>query len=45
MKDNVDEKKDLEPLIDLKKTILIYIIKNYPNTDFAIDAKFKIGFN
>ena len=35
------KKKILEPLIEAKKN-LNYIIKNYPNTDFALDAKFKI---
>ena len=38
----VDEKKDLEPLL-LSKKKFEYILKNYPNTDFALDAKFKIG--
>ena len=38
----VDEKKDLEPLL-LSKQKFEYILKNYPNTDFALDAKFKIG--
>ena len=37
----VDEKKDLEPLL-LSKQKFEYILKNYPNTDFALDAKFKI---
>lgn len=37
----VDEKKDLEPLL-LSKKKFEYILKNYPNTDFALDAKFKI---
>ncbi len=35
------EKKDLAPLI-LSKKELNFIIKNYPNTDFAYDARFKI---
>ena len=35
------EKKDLAPLIMSKKE-LNFIIKNYPNTDFAYDARFKI---
>ena len=35
------EKKDLAPLIMSKKE-LDFIIKNYPNTDFAYDARFKI---
>ncbi len=37
----VDEKKDLSPLINSKKYYKI-ILKEYPNTDFALDAKFKI---
>ena len=37
----VDEKKDLEPVL-LSKQKFEYILKNYPNTDFALDAKFKI---
>ena len=36
------EKKDLQPLITAKKEFN-YVINNYPNTDFALDAKFKIG--
>jgi len=35
------EKKDLAPLI-LSKKEFNFIIKNYPNTDFAYDARFKI---
>ena len=35
------EKKDLAPLI-LSKKELNFIIKNYPDTDFAYDARFKI---
>ena len=38
----VDEKKDLEPLIDAKKEFE-YVIVNYPNSDFALDSEFKIG--
>ena len=38
----VDEKKDLEPLLISKKRFEL-IIQNYPDTDFAQDAKFKIG--
>ena len=37
----VDEKKDLEPLLISKKRFEL-IIQNYPDTDFAQDAKFKI---
>ena len=36
-----DEKKDLQPLIYAKKEF-DYVIDNYPNTDFALDSKFKI---
>ena len=35
------EKKDLAPLV-LSKKELNFIIKNYPDTDFAYDARFKI---
>ena len=35
------EKKDLAPLV-LSKKELNFIIKNYPGTDYAYDAKFKI---
>ena len=38
----VDEKKDLEPLL-LSKQKFEFIIKKYPNTDFAQDSKFKIN--
>ena len=37
----VDEKRDLDPLIKSRDTFQ-YIIKNFPSTDFATDAKFKI---
>jgi outer membrane protein assembly factor BamD len=37
----IDEKKDLQS-IDNAKTIFLDIVKKYPNTDFAIDANFKI---
>ena len=37
----VDEKKDLKPLIDSKKQFKL-IIKEYPKSEFAIDAEFKI---
>jgi len=37
----VDEKKDLKPLIEAEKRFEL-IIKNYPLTDFAQDAEFKI---
>ena len=35
-----DEKRDSEPIVK-SKAKFDYIIKNYPNTDFALDAKFK----
>ena len=35
------EKKDLAPLL-LSKKELVLIIDNYPNTDYAYDARFKI---
>lgn len=37
----IDEKKDLSPLNKSKKNYK-FIIENYPNSDFALDAKFKI---
>jgi len=37
----VDEKKDLGPLLKAEEKFK-FIIKNYPETDFALDAKFKI---
>jgi len=37
----VDEKKDLKSILDSKKQFE-FIIKEYPNTEFAMDAKFKI---
>ncbi len=37
----LDEKKDLAPLLKAKKKFE-FIIKNYPNTDYSTDAKFKI---
>jgi len=38
----VDEKKDLEPLKNSKKQFE-YIVENYPNTEFSLDSKFKLG--
>ena len=38
----IDEKKDLEPLV-LSKTRFQLIIKDYPDTDFALDAQYKIN--
>ena len=37
----VDEKKDLQSIIS-SKTVFLNLIEKYPNTDFAIDAKFKL---
>ncbi len=37
-----DEKRDSAPLLKAKAKFT-YLIDNYPNTDFALDAKFKIG--
>ena len=37
----VDEKKDLEPLNSAKEKFE-YVIKKYPDSDFALDSKFKI---
>ena len=38
----IDEKKDLEPLL-ISKKIFEFIVNNYPDTDFAKDAKFKVN--
>ncbi len=35
------EKRDSEPLI-MAREKFIFVINNYPNTDFAVDAKFKL---
>tara|TARA_B100000787_G_scaffold163153_1_gene144533 strand:- start:127 stop:975 length:849 start_codon:yes stop_codon:yes gene_type:complete len=37
----VDEKKDLKSIIDSKKQFLI-VIENYPSSEFAMDANFKM---
>lgn len=37
----VDEKKDLGPIVKAKEKFN-YILKNYPDTDFALDAQFKL---
>ena len=37
----IDEKKDLQAIIKAKKNFQI-ITKNYPNTEYAMDAEFKI---
>ena len=36
-----DEKKDLAPLL-IAKNKFNFIITNYPDTDFALDASFKV---
>tara|TARA_B100000963_G_scaffold361371_1_gene396391 strand:- start:3678 stop:4508 length:831 start_codon:yes stop_codon:yes gene_type:complete len=38
----IDEKKDLEPLVKAEKKFK-FIEKNYPNTDFALDASYKLN--
>ena len=38
----VDEKKDLEPLLKAKEKFN-FIIETYPETDFALDAQFKLN--
>ena len=38
----VDEKKDLQSIVNAKKNFNI-ILKEYPNTEYAIDAEFKIN--
>jgi len=37
-----DERKDLKPLVKARENFE-YILKKYPNTDYAIDAKWKMG--
>ena len=37
----VDEKKDLQSIIDARKNFK-FLIKNYPNTEYALDAEFKL---
>ena len=37
----VDEKKDLQSIIDASKTFKV-LITNYPNTEYALDAEFKL---
>ena len=37
-----DEKRDSAPLIKAKNKFN-YVVKNYPNTDFTLDSKFKLG--
>ena len=38
----IDEKKDLKPLIEAKKNFKI-VIKEYPDTDYSLDAKYKLN--
>ena len=38
----IDEGRDLRPLLNAKKEFEI-LINDYPNTEFAIDANFKLG--
>jgi outer membrane protein assembly factor BamD len=37
-----DEKRDSAPLLKAKRKFS-YVVENYPNSDFSIDAKFKLG--
>ncbi len=37
----IDEKKDLQTIIKAKETFL-FLINKYPNTEYALDAEFKI---
>jgi outer membrane protein assembly factor BamD len=37
-----DETKDLRPIVEAKKKFE-FIIKNYPNSEFSVDAKFKVN--
>ena len=37
----VDEKKDLESITNAKKTFKL-LISNYPNTEYSLDAEFKL---
>ena len=39
----IDEKKDLQSIITSKKYFQI-LIQNYPNTEYALDAQFKIDY-
>ena len=38
----VDEKKDLQSIVNAKENFNL-VIKKFPNTDYALDAKFKVG--
>ena len=37
----LDEKKDIKPALEAKKKF-DYVIENFPNTDYAVDVKFKL---
>ncbi len=37
-----DEKRDSEPLFKAREKFL-FLVENFPNTDFALDAKFKLN--
>ena len=37
-----DEKRDSDPLLKAKNKF-VFVVDNYPNTDFALDARFKIN--
>ena len=37
----IDEKKDLESIMNAKKNFS-FVIKNYPNTEYALDSEFKL---
>ena len=39
----VDEKKDLGKIVEAKEYFML-LINNYPNTDFATDAQYKLEF-
>jgi len=39
----VDEKKDMQSILDAKRNFMI-VIRNYPNTDYALDSEFKVDF-
>tara|TARA_Y100000741_G_scaffold362265_1_gene347708 strand:- start:280 stop:1119 length:840 start_codon:yes stop_codon:yes gene_type:complete len=36
-----DEKRDSDPLLKAKNKF-VFVVENYPNTDFALDARFKL---
>ena len=39
----IDEKKDLNQIL-LSQKYFNHIVKNYPNTDYALDSKYKLDF-